>query len=707
VKIVSSIQRLAAGLVASAVVVIASARFARSQDESPELPDILVTAERVERPLERVPMSVTVVTSSEIEDAGMADIGDVSQTVPDFTVVDWGSRRNTFIYVRGIGSSRQGESVVGVYVDDVPILSNGVFMTDLAGIERVEVLRGPQGTLFGRNTLGGVVNVVTKPLPVDAEGSLTLSLGTEGLLEGRAAWAGALGSEALRLGLSVFGSSRDGFTTNDLTNTTVDNREAVGGRVKLAWLPSDSLELTFNLDAESDRDGGYALTQLSQVRSNPYHVMHDHEGWEDRDVLGGSVRAKWSTGWGELTSVTALRTWELDSEIDQDFSSFDMMRASWDEDHRQLTQELRLTSPGDAMGPKWLVGAAYFGEDVGEDSVVDYGADAGLIPLPLTRAPGDVDASSADRENSGFALFGNVVWPAGERFEVSGGLRWNSERKSAAVSVNNVGGIIPSSARTGAEEYSELVPRAGLSFEVSEGATAYVNIARGYRSGGFNDAAAPAGSETYDPEHSMNYELGYKRRSADGRASVNASAFYISWDDQQVVQYTAPPQTITTNAGESRSVGAEAEFAFRPVPGVELSAGFAYVDAEFEEYDDPDAWPVPMSYDGNKIPMAREYELDLAATFRREVSGDTRLFARVGVRAHGEFYWEPGNAFREEPHQFVDVRLGIEHRRWDVTIWARNLLNEEYASMVFAQGPMAVGQAGDPRAAGLTVGARF
>ncbi len=421
-------QRLAAGLVATVVVACAPVRLARSQDDSPELPEILVTAERIERPLERVPMSVTAVTSREIEDAGMADLGDISQTVPDFTVVDWGSRRNTFIYVRGIGSSRQGESVVGVYVDDVPLLSNGVFMADLSGIERVEVLRGPQGTLFGRNTLGGVVNVVTKPLPVDAEGALSLSLGTEALLEGRASWAGPLGSEELRLGLSVFGSSRDGFTTNDLTNNTVDDREAAGGRLKLAWFPSDSLELTFGLDAESDRDGGYALTSLADVRSNPYHVSHDHEGWEDRDVLGGSVRAKWSTGWGELTSVTALRTWELDSAIDQDFSEFDVMRSSWDEDQRQITQELRLASPGDAPGPKWLVGAAYFSENVGEDRVVDYGADAAFA----LRVPGDVDASSADRENSGLALFGNVVWPAGERFEVSGGLRWNSERKSAA-----------------------------------------------------------------------------------------------------------------------------------------------------------------------------------------------------------------------------------------------------------------------------------
>ncbi|MHC5055895.1 MAG: TonB-dependent receptor [Planctomycetota bacterium] len=696
--------RIAAGLATAAIAASGPGRFARAQDDAPELPEIVVTAERVERPAERVPMSVTAVTSAEFEDAGMADVGDVSEWVPDFTVVDWGSRRNTFVYVRGIGSSRQGESAVGVYVDDVPLLSNGVFMADLGDVERVEVLRGPQGTLFGRNTLGGVVNVVTKPLPAEAEGLVSASLGTDAWLEGRASFAGPLGREDLRLGLSAFGSRRDGFTTNDLTGETVDDRRATGGRLKLEWLPSDSLEVTLSADAESDRDGGYALTLLPQVRSNPYHVSHDYEGWEDRDVLGGSVRAKWSAAWGELTSVTAIRQWQLDSGVDLDFLPLDMMRSSWDEQQRQITQELRLASRGDAVGPQWLVGSAFFDDDTDEARVVDYGALAGALPAPYTRAPGDVDTIAVDHENWGIALFGNAVWPAGERLEVSGGLRWSSERKSVDVDAYSLN-VVPATYRYAAtEEFDELVPRAGLSFKVSEGSTAYVNVARGYRSGGFNGAFAPPGSEAFEPEHSMNYELGYKMKSTDGRARLSASAFYISWDDQQVVQYTAPPQTITTNAGESRSVGAEAEFAFRPVPGVELTAGVAYVDAAFEEYDDP---VMAASYDGNAIPLAREYELDLAAKFRREIGADTRLFARVGVRAQGEFHWDSANAFREEPHEFVDVRLGIEHRRWDVTLWARNLLAEDYASIVFVQMGSAVGQAGDPRTVGLSVGARF
>lgn len=685
-----------------ALVASAPGRSARSQDDAPELPEIVVTAERVERPARRVPMSVTAVTSGEIEDAGMADLGDVSEWVPDLTVVDWGSRRNTFIYIRGIGSSRQGESVVGVYVDDVPLLSNGVFMADLGELERIEVLRGPQGTLFGRNTLGGVVNIVTKPLPAETEGAFAASFGSDGWLEGRASFAGPLGGSDLRLGLSVFGSSRDGFTVNDLTGETVDGREAVGGRAKLSWVPSDSLEVTFSADAETDRDGGYALTQLSDVRSNPYHVMHDHEGWENRDVLGGSVRVKWSAPWGDLTSVTASREWELRSAIDEDFSPADIMQSLLYEEQWQFTQELRLASREGAAGPKWLLGVAYSYEDSWDGHDVFYGADAGLFG----RSPGDFDASRSVNENSVAAIFGNVVWPAGERLEFSGGFRWSRERKSAVLEWSSVGGpiVLPEKFTENAE-FEELVPRAGLAFEVSENTTSYLNIARGYRSGGFNDSLALG--MMFDPEHSTNYELGYKTRSADGRARLNASAFYIVWEDQQVVQLFGPTFTYIANAGKSRSLGAEAELAFRPVVGVEFTAGLAYVDAEFVDYDLPAALPLPLNYDGNKMPMAREYEINLAAKFRRTLSNDMCLFARVGLRAHGEFYWDPANAFREEPHQFVDVRLGIEHRKWDVTLWARNLFSEDYASMVFAQGGMAVGQAGDPRTVGLTVKTRF
>ncbi len=686
------------------LIVTALVRAAAAEDDLPELPEIVVTAERVERNVRLVPMSVTAVTSGEIEDAGIADLGDLSGEVPDLTVVDWGSRRNTFLYVRGIGSSRQGESAVGVYVDDVPLLSNGTFMTDLSGIERIEVLRGPQGTLFGRNTLGGVLNIITKDLPAEPGGSVGFSFGTDDVLELRGAFAGPLGRETLRLGLSAFGSSRDGYTVNDLTGDTVDDREATGGRLKLAWLPSDALEVTFGIDAESDRDGGYALTPLADVRSNPYHLMHDYEGYENRNVLGASIRINYAMPRAELTSVSAFRTWDLDFAVDQDFTAFDIMRSNWTEDQKQFTQELRLASREDAGAPRWLLGAAYFSEDSSDDRITDYGALAATIPLPFTRVAGDRDVSAADYENSGVALFGNVVWPAGDRLELSGGLRWDREEKSIDLDEYQVGSEVSSNSLVRSDDFDEIVPRAGLSFKVSEEATAYLNIARGYRSGGFNGTAMVPADETYGPEHSMNYEVGLKASSSDRRTGIDVAAFYITWDDQQVVQYLPSLDTVTRNAGESRSVGAEAEVAFRPRAGVEITAGLSYVDAEFVDYDDP---IVPASYDGNKIPMAKEYDVSLAAKFRRTIRGDARLFARLALRAQGEFFWEPANAFREEPHQFVDLRVGLEHGKWDVTLWAKNLFDEDYASMVIAQGPLAVGQAGDPRTVGLSVKARF
>lgn len=233
----------------------------------------------------------------------------------------------------------------------------------------------------------------------------------------------------------------------------------------------------------------------------------------------------------------------------------------------------------------------------------------------------------------------------------------------------------------------------------------YVSVAEGQKSGGFNSFFVSPADSTYDPEHSWNYELGLKSSWFDNRMNINVAAFFVDWDDQQIVQFLPPDGTIIRNAGRSTSKGIEFEMVSRPISGFEISAGLGVVDAEFDDYDDPDAM---LTYDGKQIPVSQDYNFNLAAQYNRNIKETLGLFGRVELNGVGEFYWDPANTLKEDPYQLVDVRAGIEGTHWEVSLWANNVFDEEYAAIALqVPGFPAWGQAGNPRTVGVTVKGSF
>lgn len=690
-----------------------STSIARAEDEKQkqdtklyELEIMTVTAEKREENIQDVPVSITALSETQIEDSGITSIKDLSLQIPNFNIVSWGTRRCSYIYNRGIGATNNAPAV-GFYVDDVAHFEWGTFDIELFDIERIEVLRGPQGTLYGRNTLGGVVNIITRKPENYAEGTTSVTFGNYDRQDYRVALRSPVIKDKLFFGLSGVYSDRDGYTDNDFLGEDVDDRESINGRVHLRWLPTAPLDITLSANVEKQDDGAYPLGALDQVQKNPHHVSYDFEGKHESDLYGSSLRIGYEAPQFKLTSITGWQSWDNKDSADQDFTPADFFISFVDEDHTQLTQEIRLASPENAGSLKWLAGAYCFNEDSDRDQIIDFGVDAvaaGFVPAQMK------NVSLAQFDNKGYALFGQVTYTIFDKLDLTAGLRYDYEKKKMDLNkFMEMGGMaIPGTEFevSPEEDFSEWLPKFVAAYRWIPNLMTYASITRGYRSGGFNESFINPSDISFDPEYSWNYELGLKSSWLDNRLIMNTAAFYIDWKDQQVIQLLPTgAETSFRNAGESHSQGFEVEMIARPTEGLDLIAGFGYTDAKFDEYKDTIAGT---DYKDNRTPLTPRYTYNLAAQYRHPLTGSIDIFGRVDVNGVGKSYWNDANTLKQDPYELVNARLGFETDHFEVYLWAKNIFDAEYEAIAFEfPGFPPLAQAGDPQIFGITLTGRF
>lgn len=705
---------------------------------------ITVTAEKREENIQEVPVSVTAFSETQIEDAGITDVGELQTYIPNLSDFHFGPRggSESHLLIRGVGSLL-GDSSVGFYVDDVSYLSGVSFnMADFHDIERIEFLRGPQGTLYGRNALGGVINIITKKPTNDFDVRAGLSFGDYDYRKYHARLNVPVVRDKLFFSLSGSYSERDGFVTNDLTGDTVDDREGLSGRAKLRWIPSDALDITLGISGDRIRDGSYAIGPLEEIRENPYHVRHDFtDGYSDADQTREDLRVVYKTPGFTVTSITGLLQHSLESMNDQDFTPNDFALNDYKKDTDQITQELRFSSPDDSDSPwKWIGGAYLYRKDMNIDfddifrpDFYNFMSGGALSPLGL-----EIESHgllTGDMDTYGGALFGQVTYTVFDKLDLTAGLRLEYEKSKAelqgdrAVNVSGPGvpflpdylddPVIgprlapllyegPTSRIDEDVDYSEWLPKFTVAYHLKEDVMTYATAAKGFRSGGFNmylQGSDDPDDLIYGPEYSWNYELGIKSGWFDNRLIANAAVFYIDYEDQQVLQLIGASQTITRNAGKSTSKGFEVELAAKPVQGLELIANYGYTDATFDEYRDPAA---SADYDGNKVLMVPEHDYLLAAQYRYPLTASLTLFSRVELHGVGELYWDYANSEKQGAYELVNARVGAEFEHFDVYFWVKNLFDQEYETIAF-EFPMLgwLAQPGNPRTIGMTLNGRF
>ena len=696
----------------SLVLGAAASASAQSQAVPPiTLPTVVVTAQKEPADAQRLPVSVSAVSGVAIADAGFATVGEASVLSPNTRFAELSARKISNAFMRGIGSSPSNPGIT-TYIDGVPQLNSNSSSIELLDIEQVEYVRGPQSWLFGRNTLGGLVNVASaRPSMQRWTGQVATPFGTQNAREVRTSASGPVGG-GLALGFSYGHSERDGFTVNDVTGNLLDSRSADFGKAQMLWIPSPTWEARVIVSGETAHDGDYALNDLAEVRRNPFHAARDFEGETNREILSSAVLLRYEGRRVAFSSATGVVSWSTSDLTDLDYSPMPLMTRSNAEESRQITQEFRLASaaPGSRQRPRqvaltWQTGVFYFTQDYTQDAINSFSPQvlSPYIPYPVNQ-----HSPQSALDDEGIGVYGQGTLTFGDAFDLSFGARYDRERKSAILSTFYDPPIAPPTLVDTERTYSDISPQAAVAYRAGTSAVMYFTAARGFKAGGFN-AASPQGSEAYDEEFAWSYEGGLKTTWGDGRVWANTSIFRIDWDDMQlnVPNPYVPAQFYIANVGGARSSGVEFELNARATRGLDLQAAVGYTRASFR--DGSMASGVDVS--GNELPMTPGYTVSFGAQYSTNLGKGSRGYIRGDAQYTGAYHYDEANLEGQDAYWLANFRAGIRSRKFLAEAWVKNAFDTRYIPVAFAYAGLApsgfLGESGRPRTYGFSLGVGF
>jgi iron complex outermembrane receptor protein len=676
------------------------------------LPVVNVTAQKELEDAQETPVSVTPVTRSTLDAAHVRSVSDAGDFAPNVFFSEFSARKLSNARFRGLGSSPANPGIT-TYIDGVPQLNTNSSSIELLEIDQVEFVRGPQSALFGRNSLGGVINVSSaRPSLQGWTGTVSGPFGNFGTADVRGSVSGPVAGDRLAIGVAAGYSTRDGYTINDITGNDLDSRSASFTKTQALWAPASNWEIRALVTTERARDGDYALNDLGALRANPYHAARDFEGHTWRDIVAPTVALR-RTGSVEFYSTTGFVWWETDDATDLDYTPLPLANRTNNEQDFQFTQEFRVASArnagysltsGTTLG--WQTGATVFTQSYDQEAINSY---APFVLSPFVGFPVTQLTPSAALDDVGFGFYGQATIAFGMRFDTQVGLRADFEQKEAFLETSYDPTIAPPTIVDDDESYSNVAPQFTVSYHVAPDRKVYGSVSGGYKAGGFN-AASPQGMEKYNEESSWNYEGGFKTMWFDRRMAMNAAIFYTDWNDMQVNTPNpfVPGQFFISNAAGARSAGFELEMNARLAPGCDLFGGWGYTNAEFGE--DSASGGVPVA--GNRVSNTPSYTADFGGQYTVALNAATSVYGRADVAFKGGYYYDDANTEQQDAYSVSNFRVGVRHRRLWAEAWIRNAFAATYVPIAFPYrdglAPSGfLGENGAPRTFGVRLGASF
>jgi iron complex outermembrane receptor protein len=678
-----------------------------------QLPTVVVTAQKEPADAQTLPVSVTAVSRDTLVNGGATLPRDAAIYAPNVYFSDFTARKLSNQRFRGIGSSPANPAVT-TYFDGVPQLNTNTSSLELMDVERVEFVRGPQSALFGRNTLGGLINVIsTRPSLSEWTSALSVPLTNADGRDVRLSVSGPLAPGRVGISGSIGYGRREGFTRNDVTGNDIDSRSAVTGKGQLLWTPSPVWETRLIVTGERARDGDYALGDIGGLRANPFRTARDFEGHTDRDLFGTTVLTRREGAMVNLSTTTGLMRWKTVDATDLDYTPLPLLRRDNAEESLQFTQEVRLASAAGApfqlmegVPLKWQTGVFFFTQGYEQDAVNTL-APFLLSPfIPFTVAQHAPDAALDDL---GIGVYGQVTATLADRLDLTAGGRFDHERKEAVLHTFLEPAIAPARLVEADEGFTNVSPQAAAAFRLDADRMIYASVARGFKAGGFN-AASPAGSEAYGEEHTWNLEGGLKTMWAAGRVAANAAVFRIDWEDLQLnlPDPDVPAQFYIANVAGAVSTGVELEVNARVHEGVELFSAIGYTRARFKD----GSLSSGVDVSDNLIPNTPEYTTTLGAQVSRPFRGDGTIYGRGEVVRYGAFQYDDLNTAAQEAYSLANFRVGARGPWLFAEAWIRNAFDTRYIPVALpfdrALAPSGfIGEMGAPRTFGVSTGVTF
>lgn len=703
-----------------------------------DLNEIVISAPKLSKSLLEAPLSATVTTGRTLEENRINTVKDAAFYAPNTFFTEFTARKLSTPRFRGVGGSPNNPGVT-TYIDGVPQFNGNSSSITLLDVAQIDFVRGPQAALFGRNTVGGLVNITSNRPSLDAwHGSLETTQGNYGFQDYRGSITGALIPDTLGFSFAGGYQTREGYTKNTVTNSPIDSRDAWFGKTQFLWTPSKELEVRLIIAGERARDGDYGLNDLGQLRNNPRRSARDLQGYTSRDVFMPTLQVTYHADSFDFMSTTGFVWWQTEDLTDLDYSLFpagsglDALPGSYltrlnNEEQTTLTQEFRFSNKkgepvilSEAATLEWQAGLFLFYQDYSQSTIQsrrELTAAGGFFGVNAGNFTG---TSSALRDmGAGIYLQGTLnLW---EKLHLTAGVRYDYEDKEATLATSTSSfsnaffpAVVPPAATTNqnlSRSFDQVTPQAAISYDITPDLITYFTFAGGFKAGGFN-AGSPAGTETYAEERSWNYELGIKGRALDNKLRYGLAAFFTDWRDLQLNVPNGGPATFhIANAGNASARGLEIDMNYAATSNWTLFGSAGWIDTTFNGGARDNVNGVSTPLGGNQIPYTPDYTAALGTQVTWEVGGGYNVYARAEVQFVGSFNYDTSNSVAQDAYTIANFRLGVRNQTWFLEGFVNNAFDAEYVPIAFAFPGIApsgyVGESGTPITFGVRSGIKF
>ena len=739
-------------LLASAALSFGSmAQAQQAVDAAPSDNEIIVTAQKRAERLQDVPLAISAITAETLERSGAQALRDIVTLVPSLYFSQAQGPVQSNVAIRGVGSSGGVaglEPSVGIYVDGVYLDRTSIGVADFNDIERIEVLRGPQGTLFGKNTPAGLINFITKRPEFTLGGDASATAGNYDSYGVTASLTGPIVSDKVALRVSGFYRTHSGYLFNQTKNTDTNDLEAYGVRGRLLWNVTDKLELLATYEHHSSTQNccaaefspvGATQLAISAAIGKPFPAINAPDdllvafdgGFSYRHKINaGTIEANLEVGDHVVTSISSLRDYKQFSFIDGDFSPVDFFRTiNGDRNHRQFSQELRIASPADKTF-SYVAGLFYFYKRQNERGGAVYGADTSLIfqrlgppfsslaPLYATIRS---SASGSDIVNRSYAAFGQAKLQFSDRFDMSIGVRYTYDEKSIFTFQTTTEPVpilaAPRNERASGDDgqFSGVI---NARFRPDRDTLLYASLTRGYKSFGFNDSAvntAIGQKRFFDAELSTGGEIGFRRSWKTLQLGI--TGFWTVFDNYQSSSFAPGNTFLLQNAAKLTTRGVELEATVRPAKGVLFNLNYTYLDAFFNDFKTgpgQPGGPTVQDLSGKPLQDAPKHSLSLVGQYDHDFSDSLSGFLRgeMSFRSETQTAQNLDPLLVQPAYVLLNARAGLNFGKIGLEIWGRNLGNDiilyrgGVPPAIFTAGSR-IRFVGDPRTYGATLRYRF
>lgn len=634
-------KKITISLIASAL--LANSIYAK---DISSLDTVTVTAQKTEQNLQDISASISVFDEFEIEDKNIQKVSDFTNYIPNFMSFQTaGLSGISNPSLRGISSLAQSAMVsVPIIIDGVPVSASLGYDMSLLDIQSIEVLRGPQGTLYGAGAEAGAINIVTRKPNNETRGKVAAEFGSDNKKQYSFNASGAIVKDKLYIGLAGKYYKKDGYIKNLNSGNIMNNKENKYGKVNLRYTPTDNLDISLISTKSKRDDGSNNLNLLYQ----PREVTSNLEGYNRSDILSNVLKVEYNWDDYNFESITSKREYDMIFQNDFDYSSATKFHQTKSNYTDTLAQEFRLSKKDDTFS--WLLGLYGDDEESGYHAILDKLTANGLKHIDATQ----------DLTSKVLGIFTHSQYNINQKLSLVTGVRYDKVEKTLVEKANNI---------NLEDSYTEVSPKVSIEYKIDKDMMTFATVSKGFNPGGFNPHSTDSSKKSFGSEKLTSYEIGIKSSLLDNRITLNGAIYYIDLENIQTVHYVSATNFYMSNIANGTSKGYELELKAMATDNLSLFANYGYNEITFDTFNDSKG-----DYSGNTRPYAPKYNYSIGTQYR----ADNGYYARADVVGYGKMYTDNANIYERKAYKLVNAKIGYEMDSYDIYLYGKNIFDKNY-----------------------------